>query len=526
MKKIYVLLLILVALISCSKSHYVDVELVPVQNNEYKYLYVNESGEEVISARFEEAELFYDDLALVKENDLYGYINKKGEYVIPNQYANATVFLEGIAFVVKPNEGIVAIDKSGKELFRKDNIEEVSPYFEGYALFAERNEAGKLLYGAMDREGKVVLAPNYTDIRPPYKGVFPVLNSERKWGFVDKEGNMVVDYRFNSLLGLITDEGFYVSDSNVRGVMNEEGIIKESAKFIVKMPMGIDNLSAVMPVNKFGCWGVVDEDEDYVLPSEYLNVNTADGEIFAVKEKSQLFSFIDRDGKYIIAPKFRKATPFINGVAWVQNKKMKWGLIDKNGSYLLTPHFKYHEIPEALIYYGRDYLKTEYYIHPDRLRIKTDKLDVDELLSSINLEPNKDLSPETKYQYLVDNNLLFDSSQLGSMYDDELQLNGVDRTTYNIYMTVPNCIAIYQGDNNVPFYDLNDAVGEVKYKLVLRSEKSNLVRQALNEKLKALSYKRIAHNKYESDEQRVELDFRNQYGYYDLEVYIKVSKRK
>ena len=48
--------------------------------------YINESGEEVILAQYEDAQDFSEGLAAVKVDGLYGFINVSGEMVIEPQF--------------------------------------------------------------------------------------------------------------------------------------------------------------------------------------------------------------------------------------------------------------------------------------------------------------------------------------------------------------------------------------------------------------------------------------------------------
>jgi len=54
----------------------------------------------VIEPQFEVAADFYDGLARIEVQDLWGFIDKSGEFVIQPQFRSAGDFSAGLAFVI------------------------------------------------------------------------------------------------------------------------------------------------------------------------------------------------------------------------------------------------------------------------------------------------------------------------------------------------------------------------------------------------------------------------------------------
>lgn len=75
--------------------------------------FIDEKGNKVIDAIYNEAKPFYEGLALVKRDKKWGYINKNGQEVIPIQFDEGISFNQGIA-PVKLNGAWSLIDKTGK----------------------------------------------------------------------------------------------------------------------------------------------------------------------------------------------------------------------------------------------------------------------------------------------------------------------------------------------------------------------------------------------------------------------------
>ncbi|MGZ5189646.1 MAG: WG repeat-containing protein [Flavisolibacter sp.] len=81
-----------------------------------KWGYLDENGKEIISFKFDGADMFSDGLAAVFIGNKIGFIDKTGKLVIENVFTNiVTRFENGKAIVVKDNKQ-VTIDKTGKEI--------------------------------------------------------------------------------------------------------------------------------------------------------------------------------------------------------------------------------------------------------------------------------------------------------------------------------------------------------------------------------------------------------------------------
>ena len=65
-----------------------------------KYGYVNETGQEVIPLKYDEAHIFSGNLTGVKLGGKWGLIDKTGQVVIPLEYDNVVDFHEGLASVM------------------------------------------------------------------------------------------------------------------------------------------------------------------------------------------------------------------------------------------------------------------------------------------------------------------------------------------------------------------------------------------------------------------------------------------
>lgn len=215
--------------------------LAPVRFNTGLWGYIDKTGAVVIKPQFATAARFSEGLARVQSQNewLVGYINKTGEVVIPYQYCFPGDFKEGLAYMsIMPGCFIDShmkedrrtdygyIDKTGKTVISKLGRGEFSeglasvwvngkvgfidkqgkmiikPKFQATMGFkdglAEVLIKGKIVF--IDRTGKVVIAPTKGyDINCCHysEGMTTVITKDRKYGYINKNGQIVIEARFH-----------------------------------------------------------------------------------------------------------------------------------------------------------------------------------------------------------------------------------------------------------------------------------------------------------------------------------------
>ncbi len=159
----------------------------------------------------------------------YSYVNEKGETIVPyNRYMLCyTDTIRTIGFVFKPNVGCVAINNKGKELFNVFMADNGNDYPKD-GLFRILDKSGTKM-GVANMKGQVIVKPKYDAIFPYYEGlaavavgcktVRPQDDPEHdyvvggKWGFIDKQGRVVVPLEYDSL-----DNFRHFENGKVRGL--------------------------------------------------------------------------------------------------------------------------------------------------------------------------------------------------------------------------------------------------------------------------------------------------------------------
>lgn len=312
-----------------------EIDLIPiVSGNEYQY--IDKEGNIVINPQFSEATIFREGLALVKtsgDERKYGFINEDGKYVVNALYKDATVFSDGLAWVVMEGGAPSAIDKKGEMIFTLSNAAEVRIFKDKLAAFSVANEEDySVKFGFVDKQGEVVINPQFSEVRNFSDGLCGVMNDDGKWGFIDKEGSIVINYQFDDVRDFKGGKCIVQSD-------NKSGVIDEEGKYIINPQfdwMSIDG--DMFLVEQGGKYGWCDKEGKLIINPQFKDAYQFNGNSIAAVQSGKSWGYVDKEGKIVINPQFDEAYPFNGNNALVFNAD-KIGLIDKEGKYLVNPQF-------------------------------------------------------------------------------------------------------------------------------------------------------------------------------------------
>jgi hypothetical protein len=164
------------------------------KNGNFYWHYVDKNFKNVISANYDDARPFNQDLAPVKINDKWGFINKSGKIVIRAQFENFAaldsyysykVFNDGLAAVQKGGKWGL-IDKSGKTVIAYKYAEPLF-FINGYTCVKGSN--GKYTY--IDKKGKTAFITNYDDANYFSKSGIAVVGNHGVYKLINKKGEQV-----------------------------------------------------------------------------------------------------------------------------------------------------------------------------------------------------------------------------------------------------------------------------------------------------------------------------------------------
>ena len=297
-------------------------------------------------------------LAVAKNQEgKYGYINEKGEEVIECQYDIAYGFGEnGLAAV---GEKTGQVDGSGDDLYK---------------------------WGFIDYKGKVVIPFMYDNVcEAGFKKDCPLAvakqidtdadgNPVLRWGFINDKGELVIGYKYGAsyyrsdienysswsktglhkieILTGLDKTGRYVYDYAVINRKGEEIITAGEYKNVEVSNNGLIWAEKFMGMDEEGKgiykWGAIDEKGNEMIAFRYDGIGQLEGAdedgLFPVAkmagyneegEKIYKFGYINERGEEVIPFQFYLADGFYNGVACVINENLNSGCINRKGEFII-----------------------------------------------------------------------------------------------------------------------------------------------------------------------------------------------
>ncbi|MBX7220016.1 MAG: WG repeat-containing protein [Blastocatellia bacterium] len=337
-----------------------------------KYGFIDSRGKVVIELKFDRATSFSDGLALVSVQGKWGFINPAGEMVIqpqfasvfnPDQYADIrqpegrtrtwiTPEMDpggvpgGVVGGVLGSTGDNNLSKAVKikeEIYQ--GLEGVEAFHEGLALVEKvekrittyQDREGKLFttetqlkhaFGFIDKTGKVVIEPRFSEAKHFYQGVAQITFDGNSWGYVNQAGKIVLAPQFDRIVDFTEGPahiekkgkvGFFVKTTYqlVDPVFDEVGRFAEGR--------------ALIKLNKK--WGYIDATGKIVVSPQFEDAADFSNGLAAVR-MGKLWGYLAPTGKMAVPPKFINAGDFSEGLAPV-SLAGQCGYIDASGKFLL-----------------------------------------------------------------------------------------------------------------------------------------------------------------------------------------------
>lgn len=326
----------LMLIVSCNSQP--PSTLIPHRCENGKFGYVDEKGKEWIEGKYDYAEEFSEDLAVVQVGRYFGYIDRKGEIVIPLQYTQAAYFLQGRALVAK-EELYGFIDKENREII-PCIYERITP-FASHEAYAVKN--GKT--GIIDTEGKVLVPFEYDKIEQLKSGLF-VVNQAGREGFLNAQKQMILPCQYGyytiedkegkPLIVLRTkdDTPYYRISYNSRyGLMDFEGNVLTPCKYEKIGAFTDGNLAHVILNDKVG---YIDSNGKEVIPPIYDYSRTLPGNRYALYKDGLCYLVDNRTGKQVTSQVYNKIEQYRDNLLKV-SLDGKYGMIDPDGNIVLEP---------------------------------------------------------------------------------------------------------------------------------------------------------------------------------------------
>lgn len=219
------------------------------------------------------------------ESSYYGYTDILGKYVISPQYKYADEFNAfGLAHVSETTVGSAGmlvensgyIDKTGGYVIAPDSYSSTSSFSScGLAMICVEEQG----IGFIDTKGAVVIQPQYEKAYDfDDDGLAPVLDKNGKFGVINTAGEYVVDPKFEYIMAyqenglaaariLTKYEGYEAYDVALWGFIDREGnmvIEPQIGEFSSYRPK-----DDIFSIEQDGRWGVIDYKGSWLVESDY-----------------------------------------------------------------------------------------------------------------------------------------------------------------------------------------------------------------------------------------------------------------
>lgn len=292
----------------------------------------------VIASRFEVSEYW----VYLSGGSRYLNIKCPGHptlFVDFSQYDISGVSSKSIYYLQLEGFGTVAVNPADSLIVRRNPEESVCQM--------------KIIRDAVNKLGAQHIGPFMNGIAPVTK--------DKKVAFMDKEGNLLTAFTFDSWSNGIelTDSYWVVTKNGLKGVINSKGRLIADCRY--KYIEGNGDLIALCEKVKDYRGKVYTSDlekakfdvmdaETGDLKAEGLDYESLYNLLYPddTRPRQKNRNFVDSQGKKLLKQRYEKAYSFSEGLACVKTKEEGWIIIDQNGEKMAS-------LPDSVVPYRRSF---------------------------------------------------------------------------------------------------------------------------------------------------------------------------
>lgn len=194
------------------------------------------------------------------------------------------------------------------------------------------SQSGK--WGFKNNKDEVVVSPCWWLVYHQFsEGMCPVINDDKKVGFVDETGKLVIPCKyvhaldFRDGLAKVQEGGTFKI-----GYINHQG----ETVIPFKYRKGSDFEDGIATVSTAdGMWGTINKKDETITPFHFYSPLSFDEGLSPVVNREGKWGYTDMAGNMVIPYKWDFAEFFMQGLATVRNDNGKCGYIDKEGNIVV-----------------------------------------------------------------------------------------------------------------------------------------------------------------------------------------------
>ncbi|MDR5658945.1 WG repeat-containing protein [Serpentinicella sp. ANB-PHB4] len=303
-----------------------------------KWGYVNNEGSITIDPIFDSAQDFQDNnLSIVSINNKAGIIDDTGNFVVKPVFDSISEFHNERA-VVWNKEGSKLIDTKGKVIFQTTGY--LDYIIENRGAFGHIDStSNQIKYGFIDKNGNIVVKPKFMSVSPFANGKAIAQVSERKFIMINYDGEVLHSYEGVALMGNLSEGVVSYKESldGKFGYMDESGEILIPPKFdiagdFIKGVAIVANKERGMLKHR-----IIDKHGKIILNGDYNSITLINEEKIAIgkthEQKSiptTIYAVADNNGRLLTDFMFTNINKYYNGYASVTDQNNTY-FIDREG---------------------------------------------------------------------------------------------------------------------------------------------------------------------------------------------------
>lgn len=188
-------------------------------------------------------------------------------------------------------------------------------------------------YGFVDTTGKVVIAPFEADSITDFCEGLASFKRENKWGVIDRNGNIVVEPKFDDVVKYCQGVAPYRIGDKFGLIDKADNVITEPIYDYIADTC--DEIGRVAQLD--GKWGWIDNKGQIIIDFSFDKARSFHEKLAAVSYNLQ-WGYIDTNGQWKISPQYKNASDFSDGLAPVSTETRKWVYINTNNE-IKSPTF-------------------------------------------------------------------------------------------------------------------------------------------------------------------------------------------
>jgi hypothetical protein len=312
-------------------------------DSDFDFGFINEKGEELLEMKFDSASKIVNGISVVKKSNKWFILKVKENIFKEVKYENVSFFSEGLAVVMNEECKYGYINEDGIEVI-KCKYDNADSFSEGLAKVGKGDWLDRV-YGFINEKGEEIIPLKHDTIESVKEGLICVYSdSNSKYGYLDKKGNVKIPFQFDSA-------GDFINGFAKVKIEGKWGYIDYNGEIIItcEFEQASDFSDGLALVKKdYDDYFINNKGENVISCDDYRHIHSFNNNLAAVA-KADIYGlnikwgFIDKKGKLIIDCIFDEVSDFCNGFTKVK-KDDNWAIMNSDG--VLLSEYSYSSISE------------------------------------------------------------------------------------------------------------------------------------------------------------------------------------